>query len=546
MHYTRSARGPETIGFKSGVNIQGRQPTSCIGKPQNARQRTTRALATEVLSIILVFAFGSFQTNARLYDATRRKCRQTCRWFSNVIDTTPRAWSCIYISLDTPPVYIIQLFRKARALPRTVHFDFVDRVYIRNRTWTTINVATVVNVSFVTLQGYAEKCEGLTVGGHTETFQKQIMAYTAAFRSSTLRYLSLKLSAYAPSPFLDDPIPDFGLPDTTNMPAVSELSLAGAMPQWPEGQPYRNLRALTLIEMRGRATFTWGEANTLFGLLQRLEHLGMHDVECTDFPISKEMLPVLPALKELDVTSTSGSSSRLIGTLSTPAVWRLRINASMDADVFHLLISNMDALKSATHLILSTSARKTSTIRSLLCKAPNLMTLDIRNSPDRLFHLLAEAISEALPIDFGQGQICSRLDRIRASTGIGMADLRTVLIHRDKTFFKNGVVVEIPPVFFQGMLTTIYFESDGRIEARGMQELERSTRLAMERIGRAPCSRFSLSERLFHHERIKDPRQIRFFPRGALPRTKEKGNIRRNATEALFAEDIKSACASMQ
>ncbi|KAJ7171029.1 putative amp-CoA ligase [Mycena filopes] len=71
---------------------------------------------------------------------------------------------------------------------------------------------------------------------------------------------------------------------------------------------------------------------------------------------------------------------------------------------------------------------------------------------------------------------------------------------------------------------------------------EETERLATEIMMRTK----PLSERLFHHERIKDPRQIRFFPRGALPRTKEKGNIRRNATEALFAEDIKSACASMQ
>ncbi|KAJ7717991.1 putative amp-CoA ligase [Mycena metata] len=46
------------------------------------------------------------------------------------------------------------------------------------------------------------------------------------------------------------------------------------------------------------------------------------------------------------------------------------------------------------------------------------------------------------------------------------------------------------------------------------------------------------NERLFHHERIADPRQIRTFPPGTLPRTKEKGNIRRNATELLFAQEI--------
>ncbi|KAJ6600810.1 putative amp-CoA ligase [Mycena sp. CBHHK59/15] len=51
------------------------------------------------------------------------------------------------------------------------------------------------------------------------------------------------------------------------------------------------------------------------------------------------------------------------------------------------------------------------------------------------------------------------------------------------------------------------------------------------------------NERLFPHERINNPRQIRVLPKGTLPRTKEKGNVRRNATEELFATELDAMCA---
>lgn len=42
------------------------------------------------------------------------------------------------------------------------------------------------------------------------------------------------------------------------------------------------------------------------------------------------------------------------------------------------------------------------------------------------------------------------------------------------------------------------------------------------------------NERLFPYERIDDAKRIRLLAQGTLPRTKEKGNIRRNATEEAY------------
>ncbi|KAJ7678090.1 putative amp-CoA ligase [Mycena polygramma] len=52
----------------------------------------------------------------------------------------------------------------------------------------------------------------------------------------------------------------------------------------------------------------------------------------------------------------------------------------------------------------------------------------------------------------------------------------------------------------------------------------------------------SFNDRLLAHERINNPNQIRIVPFGTLPRNKEKGNIRRNATEQLFSAELDIIC----
>ncbi|KAJ3506197.1 hypothetical protein NLJ89_g7003 [Agrocybe chaxingu] len=49
------------------------------------------------------------------------------------------------------------------------------------------------------------------------------------------------------------------------------------------------------------------------------------------------------------------------------------------------------------------------------------------------------------------------------------------------------------------------------------------------------------NQRLFTYERIEDPRRIFVVPHGSLPRTKEKGNIRRNTVASLFKDKIDTA-----
>ncbi|KAI8976643.1 acetyl-CoA synthetase-like protein [Trametes punicea] len=51
------------------------------------------------------------------------------------------------------------------------------------------------------------------------------------------------------------------------------------------------------------------------------------------------------------------------------------------------------------------------------------------------------------------------------------------------------------------------------------------------------------NKRLFPHERIEDPKRILVVDKGTLPRTKEKGNVRRGATEELLSKEIDAALA---
>ncbi|KAL1946336.1 hypothetical protein VTO73DRAFT_15463 [Trametes versicolor] len=47
-----------------------------------------------------------------------------------------------------------------------------------------------------------------------------------------------------------------------------------------------------------------------------------------------------------------------------------------------------------------------------------------------------------------------------------------------------------------------------------------------------------LSKSLYAHERIQDPLRVLVVEKGTLPRTREKGNIRRGATEEMFAQQL--------
>ncbi|KAJ7016166.1 putative amp-CoA ligase [Mycena alexandri] len=53
----------------------------------------------------------------------------------------------------------------------------------------------------------------------------------------------------------------------------------------------------------------------------------------------------------------------------------------------------------------------------------------------------------------------------------------------------------------------------------------------------------NFNQRLFLYERIENPKHIRVLGKGTLPRTKEKGNVRRNATEKMFASELNDMCA---
>ncbi|KAJ7125830.1 putative amp-CoA ligase [Mycena crocata] len=65
-----------------------------------------------------------------------------------------------------------------------------------------------------------------------------------------------------------------------------------------------------------------------------------------------------------------------------------------------------------------------------------------------------------------------------------------------------------------------------------------STELKQEIIRRTEL----FNQRLFQHEHIQSPNQIRLLEKGTLPRTKEKGNIRRNAAEQLYADVLDGMC----
>ncbi|KAI0720832.1 acetyl-CoA synthetase-like protein [Cerioporus squamosus] len=63
---------------------------------------------------------------------------------------------------------------------------------------------------------------------------------------------------------------------------------------------------------------------------------------------------------------------------------------------------------------------------------------------------------------------------------------------------------------------------------------EEKKRISQEIVDRTA----EFNRRLFIHERVEDPKRVFVVEKGTLPRTKEKGNIRRAATEELFEKEL--------
>lgn len=52
--------------------------------------------------------------------------------------------------------------------------------------------------------------------------------------------------------------------------------------------------------------------------------------------------------------------------------------------------------------------------------------------------------------------------------------------------------------------------------------------------------------KMWAHEMILDPRQIRVVPGGTMPRTGSKGNVKRKAVEAMFKEELDELYEAME
>ncbi|EIW54786.1 acetyl-CoA synthetase-like protein [Trametes versicolor FP-101664 SS1] len=156
----------------------------------------------------------------------------------------------------------------------------------------------------------------------------------------------------------------------------------------------------------------------------------------------------------------------------------------------------------------------------------------IRNRPDG--HVTGDLFEEVKPgcyVFRGRSD-----DWIRTGGNPAFCDTKAIEENVLKTC--EDIVHNCVVVGHQRVCPVLVVETEGAVDVSTPDAEAQVKRTIVERT--AP-----FNERLFAHERITTPECILFVPVGSLPRTTEKGNVRRKATEVQFKTEIENIYLSL-
>ncbi|KAJ7477586.1 hypothetical protein FB451DRAFT_1173126 [Mycena latifolia] len=214
-------------------------------------------------------------------------------------------------------------------------------------------------------------------------------------------------------------------------------------------------------------TIMWRDAQAIFSAATELVALRIELVECQDIPITgNRALPALQNVVELHINPFNTASVRFIAALQVPAVTNLHIKAYSDLDVYQLIISDISAMKSATHLNLQISCTKNDTIRSVIGRATNIISLDVRDNDDDVFMMLVNTITGPLPRGANPSHICPKMETLIADPSAGIFWVESAIMERDAAFFHPNMTIYFPEISQRRWPATEYYNEDGECCSR--------------------------------------------------------------------------------
>ncbi|KAJ6581762.1 hypothetical protein B0H19DRAFT_1251934 [Mycena capillaripes] len=427
-------------------------------------------LPDELFSRVILFTFGCFIANARLYHERRKIVSSVCKGWREFTKPT-EYWTAVYVSLSTSIPTMHAMFDRAKDRSIMVCFDFVDNGYTLRQRWSTHDIGTLIDASFRRLCS-STTCNSLCVNSYTRSCSAQISTHIAKLQMTSLRNLVVNMSAYTPDNIVGLPtgIGSVAHP-STGLTSLQVLYVQGGFPDWHHGRPYQDLRKVSLHNLRGRTALSWDTAVALLEGIKRVTNLTLDHVDCSVFPAAKEMLPALEHLRELHIAPESESSVRLVGSLVTPSIQKLHLTANTDCQIYKILISDLQALDIVTDLALTIDCEKPNTLLSLIARTPRLTIMDLETSGSRVFDKLADAIVLPLPTGFPARVVCPNLTNIMIPATARAVSMFYVLALRHEVFFDNNMVLSLAPCKSQGMRRTEWFETGGRMERRDSQRI---------------------------------------------------------------------------
>ncbi|KAJ7733488.1 hypothetical protein B0H16DRAFT_1732298 [Mycena metata] len=360
-----------------------------------------RLFPPEIFSIILPDTFGSHITDFAAYTSNRRSVCLACRFWCQVVYTTPAAWNHIPVSLYTGARYLDFCLEKSKQLTIFLYFNLIPLAALEpSGLHPRPTPAEVVGDMFPLLSFGPSKVEEIFVRSTDASSYSAITLHLGQVDSTHLRRASLLVEGgryeIAGQTLLPPP---FSTSASTHV--LKELRLGYSIPTSPMAAIYGNLSVLALCSYRSTA---WEDVRRILRATPRLLVLHLTRVECRHSVFLDEGgNPVLPMLTDLFIAYTHPSGAELMSHIEMPMLVNLHLNIirehrSSPPSLQALVRSCHHHLRSVTRLTVGVLIGTLAEVELFFGCLSQLRRLDLSNTSkmlteDVIFLLLAKAFS---------------------------------------------------------------------------------------------------------------------------------------------------------
>ncbi|KAJ7710857.1 hypothetical protein B0H17DRAFT_1123947 [Mycena rosella] len=406
---------------------------------------TPSSLPPEILGMILQYALPSHIIDFKTYPGNRCSLCLVCRLWNAVLRSTPCAWSCIPVTLNTNTQFVRFCITQAKTIPISLYL-YLNPLAAPDRRipQPTPQPETVAGLVFALLRQLSATLGALNI---VCSKGRAFMSIARSLSCVDRRHL-VDLSLVFPSPF--DPVrlrqPTETLPlfsDSSS--SVVALELCRCPPPLDTHAIFVNLAVLRLTYFNGRQfRLSWSRLSDVLSTTHRLTLLQLDHVECHDLSQPNFPVPTLAYLTDLILSFSTTPAAVVASRIHMPAVTGLCLDIVDASEIVAFGTLTEWFTNRCSHIlrritVADICVRDTSSsdTKNLLLAMPALQKLDLGRSQQYLKDALSCILDD-------HRFSWPRLGTIRLGFGLATADIRGLLHIQYQQRLASGCVLVSP------------------------------------------------------------------------------------------------------